>query len=281
MKPIIHTTLIEAIKLLIHSDSPRLDAEVLLSHVLGVTRSYLYAWSDKILTPSQNAQFQTLLTRRLQDEPIAYLTGHKEFWSLHLRVTQDTLIPRPDTELLVEQALARLPQDSQEQVIDLGTGSGAIALAIAQERPHCRILATDKSRMALKVAQANAKNLALSQVTFMVSNWWIALGEIKATLIVSNPPYIPKNDPHLIQGGVQYEPRIALIAGADGLVDIRQLIAGAISHLVMGGWLLLEHGYDQAKTVRELFIEYDYESVKTYHDLAGLPRITVGQKHCP
>jgi len=281
MKSIIHTTLVEAIKLLIHSDSPRLDAEVLLSHVLGVTRSYLYAWSDKILTPSQFIQFQTLLTRRLQGEPIAYLTGHREFWSLDLQVTENTLIPRPETELLVEQALTRLPLKSQAKVIDLGTGSGAIALAIAQERPHCRILATDNSLAALKVAQANAQNLGFQQITFLISDWWVALGEMKATLIVSNPPYIAKNDPHLMQGDVQHEPRVALMAGMDGLVDIRQLIAGAISHLVTGGWLLLEHGYDQAGTIRELFIQYDYESVKTYNDLAGLPRVTVGRKHFP
>ncbi|MDM8563262.1 peptide chain release factor N(5)-glutamine methyltransferase, partial [Candidatus Marithioploca araucensis] len=253
---------------------PRLDAEILLCYVLGVTRSYLYAWSDKILTPNQYAQFQALLTRRAQGEPIAYITGRKEFWSLDLQVTENTLIPRPETELLVEQALARLSPESQAEVIDLGTGSGAIALAIAQERPFCRILATDNSMAALKVARANAQNLGIQQVAFLMSDWWAALGEIKATLIVSNPPYIAKDDPHLT--GVKVEPRRALVAGVDGLADIRQLIAGAISHLEIGGWLLLEHGYDQAEAVRKLFIQQGYESVTTYKDLAGLPRVTVG-----
>ncbi|MCK5522261.1 MAG: peptide chain release factor N(5)-glutamine methyltransferase [Thiomargarita sp.] len=270
----IHTALFDAVKLLTDSDSPRLDAEILLCHVLGVTRSYLYAWSDKLLTPNQSAQFQALLTRRADGEPIAYLTGRKEFWSLNLQVTENTLIPRPDTELLVEQALARLPPENQAQVIDLGTGSGAIALAIAQERPLCHILATDNSIAALKVAQANAKDLGIQQVTFLISNWWAALGKIKATLIVSNPPYIANNDPHLTS--IQYEPRRALVAGVDGLTDIRQLITGAISHLEKGGWLLLEHGYNQADVVRKLFIQQGYESVTTYKDLAGWPRVTVG-----
>lgn len=269
--------LFEAVKQLTHSDSPRLDAEILLCHVLGVARSYLYAWPDKILTPIQLTQFQALLTRRVQGEPIAYLTGRKEFWSLDLAVTENTLIPRPDTELLVEQALARLPPDSQVQVVDLGTGSGAIALAVAQERPFCRILATDNSMAALKVARANAQNLGFHQVAFLMSDWWAALGDIKAMLIVSNPPYIAKDDPHLTRGGVQYEPRRALVAGEEGLADIRQLIGGALHHLVTQGWLLLEHGYDQAEAVYELFIQYGYESVTTYKDLAGLSRVTVGQ----
>jgi release factor glutamine methyltransferase len=270
----IHTALFNAVKLLTDSDSPRLDAEILLCHVLGVTRSYLYAWSDKLLTANQSAQFQALLTRRADGEPIAYLTGRKEFWSLNLQITENTLIPRPDTELLVEQALARLPPEKQAQVIDLGTGSGAIALAIAQERPLCHILATDNSIAALKVARANAKDLGIQQVAFLISNWWAALGKIKATLIVSNPPYIANNDPHLTN--IQYEPRRALIAGVDGLADIRQLITGAISHLEKGGWLLLEHGYNQAEVVRKLFIQQGYESVTTYKDLAGWPRVTVG-----
>lgn len=277
----IHTVIFEAAKQLTHSDTPRLDVEILLCHVLGVARSYLYAWADKILTPTQRNQFQTLLNRRIQGEPIAYITGRKEFWSLDLAVTESTLIPRPDTELLVEQALARLLPDSQEQIIDLGTGSGAIALAIAQERRFCRILATDNSKAALKVARANAQHLGFHQITFLMSDWWAALGDIKATLIVSNPPYIAKDDPHLTRGGVQYEPRRALIAGKDGLADIRQLIAGAFQHLATQGWLLLEHGYDQAEAVRELFIQYGYKSVTTYKDLAGLTRVTVGQSKKP
>lgn len=272
----IHITLSQAIGKLPHSNSPRLDAEILLSQILGVARSYLLAWPEKILTANQNAQFQALLTRRAQGEPIAYLTCQKEFWSLDLQVDENTLIPRPETELLVEQTFIRLPLDSRTLVIDLGTGSGAIALAIAQERPQCRVLATDKSSAALKVARANAQNLGLHQVEFLISDWWAALGDIKAGLIVSNPPYVAAADPHLNQSDVQYEPRSALVAGEDGLADIRLLVAQSISHLQPGGWLLLEHGYNQAEAVRKLFEQY--AAVITYNDLAGLPRVTVGQK---
>jgi len=214
------------------------------------------------LTANQCAQFQALLARRAQGEPIAYLTGRKEFWSLELQVTENTLIPRPETELLVEQAYARLPFDGKALVIDLGTGSGAIALAIAAECPQCRVLATDKSTAALKkVAQANAQCLGLHQVAFLLSDWW-ALGEIKATLVVSNPPYAAANAPHLSQGDVQYEPRSALVAGVDGLADIRQLIAQSVFHLVADGWLLLEHGYLQAEGVQALFEQYGCEDLQ-------------------
>jgi len=254
---------------------PRLEIEILLCHVLGVTRSYLLAWSEKNLTAKQYSQFQTLLARRVQGEPIAYITGYKEFWSLYLQVTENTLIPRPETELLVEQALARLSPDCR--VIDLGTGSGAIALAIAHECPQCSVLATDKSIAALNVARANAQRLGLHQVQFLVSDWCSALGDIKAELIVSNPPYVAIADPHL-KGEVRYEPPCALVAGKDGLADIRRLVADSQSHLVPRGWLLLEHGYDQAEAVRALFEQHAYEAITTYQDLAGLPRVTVGQK---
>ncbi len=274
----IHVLLKNATDKSSNPDTPRLDVEILLCHVLNVTRSYLFVGSDNMLTASQYAQFQALLARRTQGEPIAYLTGHKEFWSLDLQVTENTLIPRPDTELLVEQALARLPLDSNAQVIDLGTGSGAIALAIAHERPQCRMLATDKSIAALKVAQANAQRLGLDQVEFLNSDWWAALGGRKATLVVSNPPYIATTDPHLSQGGVQYEPRGALVAGVDGLADIQQLIAQSACHLLEQGWLLLEHSDDQAEAVRALFEQQAYKAVMTYKDLAGLSRVTVGQQ---
>lgn len=258
------------------SDTPRLDAEVLLYHVLGVTRSYLYAWPEKILTTRQYEQFRSLLARRAQGEPIAYLTGHQEFWSLELQVTENTLIPRKETELLVELAMARL--SPKAQVIDLGTGSGAIALAIAQECQQCSVLATDYSPAALTVARHNAQKLELQQVKFLVSDWCAALGNIKATVIVSNPPYIETADPHLNQGDVRYEPRTALVAGKDGLTDIRQIIAQAKTHLIEKGWLLLEHGYNQAEAVQALFKQHDYAAVMTYQDLAGLPRVTMGQK---
>jgi release factor glutamine methyltransferase len=274
----LNTALTEAVGQLPNSDTPRLDAEVLLCHILGVAQSYLYAWPEKILTAQQSAQFQALLARRAQGEPIAYLTGRKEFWSLELQVTENTLIPRPETELLVEQALARLPPDTEAQVIDLGTGTGAVALAIATERPHCRVLATDKSAAALKVAQANAIRLGLHQVAFVLSDWWATLADIKATVIVSNPPYVAADDPHLSQGDVKSEPQSALVAGVDGLADLRQLIAQSFSHLLTGGWLLLEHGYNQAEAVRALFEQYGYKAVTTYNDLARLPRVTAGRK---
>ncbi|KHD11476.1 hypothetical protein PN36_18565 [Candidatus Thiomargarita nelsonii] len=269
-KPSIHTLLSKAVKKL-----PRLEVEILLCHILGVTRTYLLAWPEKFLTAKQYSQFQTLLARRVEGEPIAYITGYKEFWSLDLQVTENTLIPRPETELLVEQALARLSPGAL--VIDLGTGSGAIALAIAHERSQCRVLATDKSIAALNVARANAQRLGLHRVQFLISDWCSDLGDIKAELIVSNPPYVAIADPHL-KGEVRYEPHNALVAGKDGLADIRRLIAFSQSYLVPQGWLLLEHGYDQAEAVRVLFKQHTYESITTYQDLAGIPRVTVGQK---
>ncbi len=273
----IHTVLTKAIQKLPNSTTPRLDAEVLLCHILKVSRSYLYTWPDKKLTINQYDRFQALLTRRMQGAPIAYLTGHKEFWSLDLQVTKNTLIPRPETELLVEQALMRLSLDSQAQVVDLGTGNGAVALAIATERPQCRVLSIDKSFPALTVARINAQRLNLQQVEFLVSDWWSVLRNINAALIVSNPPYVAASDPHLSQGDVKAEPRSALVAGQDGLTDIRQIIATSLPHLKPRGWLLLEHGYDQAKAVQELFKQSAYGNVTTYQDLAGLPRVTGGQ----
>jgi release factor glutamine methyltransferase len=275
----LNTLLREAVKKLSHTDTKHLDAELLLCHVLNVSRTYLYAWPEKILTVNQVAEFQDLLNRRIQGEPIAYLTGHKAFWSFDLQVTEHTLIPRPDTELLVEQALSRLALFEKAQVIDLGTGSGAIALAIAQERPEIKILATDHNTATLKVAQNNAQRLGLQNIKFIISDWYSTLGQIKAELIVSNPPYIAANDPHLNQGDVQYEPPSALIGGKDGLSDIRKIIADSISHLFLGGWLLLEHGYNQAEAVQALFQQHNYDNITTYTDLAGLPRVTGGQKH--
>ncbi|MFK5971425.1 MAG: peptide chain release factor N(5)-glutamine methyltransferase [Candidatus Marithrix sp.] len=260
-----------------NSDTPRLDAEILLCHVLKKNRSYLYAWPEKQLTKEQYQQFQTLLASRIEGKPIAYLIGHKEFWSLELQVTKDTLIPRPETELLVEQVLARLPLKTSSKVIDLGTGTGAIALAIAKERLHCNIIATDKSSQVLQIAKNNAKNLALHNIKFIVSDWFAKdLG--MATIIVSNPPYVSIDDPHLTQGDVQHEPLSSLISGIDGLTDIRQIILQSYNHLLNKGWLLLEHGYDQAKQVRDLLTENNYYSIKTYNDLADQPRVTVGQK---
>jgi len=257
-----------AIKKLSHSDTPRLDAEVLLCHVLDVTRSYLYAWSDKVITANQYNQFQQLLDRRIKGVPIAYIVGNKEFWSLDLQVSENTLIPRPETELLVELVLARLEIDSQAKIIDLGTGSGAIALAIAKERVNCNVIATDKSTTALAIAKQNANKLGLERIKFLQSDWLNNLGI--ADVIVSNPPYIAITDNNINQ----HEPRTALVAGNDGLADIKTIIAQAPKHLTARGCLLLEHGYDQATAVRGLLKQF--QSVKTYQDLAGLDRVTVG-----
>ncbi len=276
--PTIQAILESAIPLFSQLDTTRLEVEVLLCHVLRVKRSYLYTWPDCLLTTHQIKQFQALCQRRRQGEPIAYLIGHKEFWSLDLQVTPATLIPRPETELLVEQALARLPIDSDAQVVDLGTGSGAIALAIAQERPRCRVLATDNAPEALAIAQQNAQRLRLHQIQFQVSDWWQALNQVTATVVVSNPPYVAITDPHLTQGDVRYEPRQALIAGKDGLAAIRLLITQSWVHLELSGWLLLEHGYNQAAAVQKLLARQGYQMITTYPDLAGQPRVTVGQK---
>jgi release factor glutamine methyltransferase len=266
------------IQLLPQLDSASLEVEILLSQVLQVKRSYLYTWPNCGVNSNQIRQFQTLCQRRQQSEPIAYIIGYKEFWSLDLQVTPATLIPRPETELLVEQTLARLPIDSDAQVVDLGTGSGAIALAIAQERPRCQVLATDNASAALAIAQQNAQRLKLPQVQFRLSDWWQAVNQITAAVVVSNPPYVASVDPHLTQGDVRYEPRHALIAGKDGLAAIRLLITQSLVRLESKGWLLLEHGYNQATTVQTLLTRQGYKMVTTYPDLAGQPRVTVGQK---
>lgn len=277
MSPPLNKILNTSIQQLSNSDTPRLDAEILLCHVLQKNRSYLYTWPQKQLTDDQYEQFQILLSQRIKSEPIAYLIGYKEFWSLNLQVTKDTLIPRPDTELLIEQALARLSPDSSDRIIDLGTGTGAIALAIAKERPHCHIIATDKSLAALQVAQNNAQQLEIYNLEFIVSDWFSSKLE-PARLIVSNPPYISINDPHLTQGDVQHEPHSSLVSGIDGLTDIRKIILQSHNYLLNQGWLLLEHGYNQAEQVYNLFVENAYQSVTSYNDLAGQPRVTAGQK---
>jgi len=274
----IHHALTQAVaQLSVISSLPHLDAEILLASLLKVSRSHLYAWPEQKLTASQYAHYQQLLTRRAQKEPIAYLTGHKEFWSLDLQVTSATLIPRPETELLVELALTLLPMDNQVTVIDLGTGSGAIALAIAKERPRSRVLATDNSSAALSIAQSNAHQLGLTNVEFLLSDWFSALAGPPATMIVSNPPYLASDDPHLTQEEIKYEPRSALVAAQHGLADIQQLIAHAKNYLVDNGWLLLEHGYQQGAPVRNWFKQYGYQAVETVADLAGLERGQYGK----
>ncbi len=277
----IHTikhTLTTAAQTLNDSDSPRIDAEVLLRHVLHCSRTHLIAYAEQALTDTQYQDFQQLLQQRQAGVPIAYLVGEREFWSLPLRVTEATLIPRADTELIVELALQRLPTTGTATVFDLGTGSGAIALAIAHECPHCHVIASDRSPEALAVAQHNAQQLQLTQVQFRQGDWFQAFHDEQAHLIVSNPPYIAPDDPHLQQGDVRYEPHTALVAETEGLDDLRQIIQHAPAHLQPQGWLLVEHGYQQATAVQTLFTAAHFQQVETYQDLNGQDRVTVGQR---
>lgn len=274
----IDTLLEEAARQFTGSDSPRLDAEVLLSHVLHKPRSYLRAFAE--LEPGAEIEqaFALLVARRAAGEPVAHLTGEREFWSLPLQVTADTLIPRPDTELLVEQALEHIPEDADWHIADLGTGSGAIALAIASERPRCQIVACDLSTAALAVAQANAQRLKLNNIEFRHSDWCSALAEDeKFEMIVSNPPYIRAADPHLEQGDVRFESRLALVSGEDGLDAIRLILEQSKQHLLKGGWLLIEHGYDQGRSMRELFDSTGYLDAKTLQDSGQNDRLSLAQ----
>jgi release factor glutamine methyltransferase len=260
-----------------NSESPRRDAEILLEHVTGKARTYLLAFGETQLTPEQEAQLAVLLARRKTGEPVAHLTGEREFWSLPLYVSAATLIPRPDTECLVEQALARLP-DGPCRILDLGTGTGAIALALASERPDCQVTAVDVMPDAVALAQRNLARLGFSNVQINQSSWFSALAQHAFEMIVSNPPYIDEHDPHLSQGDVRFEPLTALVAANDGLADIEHIITTAREHLVPGGWLLLEHGWTQGEAVRALFSAAGYASVETCRDYGGNERLTLGKK---
>ncbi|MFA7386909.1 MAG: peptide chain release factor N(5)-glutamine methyltransferase [Thiohalobacteraceae bacterium] len=257
--------------------SARLDAELLLARALGQPRSYLFAWPERTLTEAQAQQFAALAARRAAGEPMAHILGQREFWSLDLEVTPDTLIPRPETELLVERALSRIPTDAQWDVADLGTGTGAIALAVASERPSCRIVACDESAAALAVAEHNARGLALRNLSFHHGSWYTPFARESFDIILSNPPYIRAGDPHLGVGDVRFEPQSALVAGADGLDDLRSIIADAPDHLRPGGYLLVEHGFDQGAAVAELFTGAGFDAVTTTCDLSGQPRVTEGR----
>jgi release factor glutamine methyltransferase len=255
----------------------RLEAELLLAHVLDRSRAWLYAWPEHEVDGEQQAAFERLIEARAQGEPIAYLTGHREFWSLDLAVTPDALIPRPETELLVELALVRIPRNANVRVADLGTGSGAIALALAHERPLARVLATDASAAALAVACGNAARLHLRNVEFAAGDWCAALGDERFDAIVSNPPYIASGDEYLGSGDLRSEPMSALVSGRDGLDAIRRIVAQAPAHLHAGGWLLLEHGWDQAERVRGLLDTPAFRAVATERDGAGHERVTMAQ----
>ena len=254
----------------------RLDARVLAAHVLRVEPAWLIAHDTDAVPKRQIDAFQTLLAQRLRGVPIAYLTGRREFYGRPFQVSDAVLIPRPDTELLVELALARIPPEQAVAVLDLGTGSGCIALTLALERPLARVTAVDRSPAALAVAQRNAELLD-TRVEFLVSDWFSAIGGRRFDLIVSNPPYIAAADSHLARGDVRFEPLAALTAGADGLDDLRRLIAAACAHLPPGGALLLEHGHDQAAAVRSQLLQNGIPTPQSWNDLAGIQRVSGGQ----
>ena len=258
------------------SESPKRDAEILLEFVTGKARTYLLAFGETQLSAEQEALLATLLARRKTGEPVAHLVGEREFWSLPLYVSPATLIPRPDTECLVEQALSRLPAQAC-RILDLGTGTGAIALALASERPDCEVTAVDVMPDAVALAQRNVARLGFPNVTVLQSSWFSALDNRTFGMIVSNPPYIDEHDPHLTQGDVRFEPLTALVAANEGLADIVHIVTTSRQHLLPGGWLLVEHGWTQGDAVRDVFIAAGYRAVETCRDYGGNDRLTLGQ----
>jgi release factor glutamine methyltransferase len=258
-------------------EEARHEAELLLLHALGVDRAWLFSHADDAVDEQARQRFELLVTRRAEGHPLAYLTGRRGFWTLDLQVNTATLIPRPETELLVEQALARLPADDMVRVADMGTGSGAIALSIASERPLATVMATDVLGPTLAVAVKNAQAHGLENVWFRRGHWYTALGADRFDMIVSNPPYIAAGDPHLQQGDLRFEPPPALASGADGLDAIREIIGGAHEHLVPGGWLLMEHGWDQGPAIRALLEQAGFIEAQTVQDLEQRDRVTLGR----
>ena len=260
-----------------HSRSSRLDVEVLLAFVLGKNRSYLRAWDDKELDLCVIEQFTQLVAKRCAGVPVAYLTERREFWSRDFKVSPAVLIPRPETELLIELCLERLSKDKEYAILDLGTGSGAIAVTLAAERPLVEITAVDKSVEALEIAKENAAKHHCLHIEFVFSDWLSALSDgTTFDFILSNPPYIAQDDVHLSQGDVRFEPMSALVAADNGLCDIKKIASDAKKHLRVGGQLWFEHGYNQAPETQAILNELDYKNVKTYVDLSGQPRVTMG-----
>ena len=256
------------------SDSPRLDAELLLAHCLDYNRSQLITRGEEELTKATQTQADALCQRRERGEPMAYLLGNQEFWSLSLHLSPDTLIPRPDTELLVDSVLQQVKTKAC-RLVDLGTGSGAIALALASERRHWEITATDNNPQTLAMAKHNAHQLGLTQVQFVLSDWFLQLPSKHFDIIVTNPPYIAPDDPHLAQ--LQFEPQAALVAKQQGMSDLVHIITHGPKFLRTGGWLLVEHGYEQGAACRELFCQAGFSQVETRRDLAGHERVSLGQ----
>jgi release factor glutamine methyltransferase len=254
------------------------DARALLAHALGKSPAWLIAHADDALDDGALGRFDALLRSRIDGRPVAYLVGRRGFWTLDLAVTPDTLIPRPETELLVELALSRIPQGEALRIVDLGTGSGAIALAIAVERPQCSVVATDASEAALQVARGNARDNAVANVRFRHGSWFAPLAGERFDLIASNPPYIANGDAHLAEGDLRFEPAAALSSGSDGLDDIREIISSAEEFLADRGWLLLEHGLDQGAAIRELFEVAGFVEIATERDLESRDRVTLGRR---
>jgi len=266
-----------ALKQATQSDEARLEAQLLLEHVLNVNHAWLIAHTEDELDHQSQAQFQMRIDRRIKGEPIAYILGKREFYGLPLTVTPDTLIPRPDTETLVEAALALIPKNTAHCILDLGTGSGAIALAIAKHRPLSKVTAVDACIKALTIARENAQNLAITNIALCHSNWFDRLHSQTFDLIVSNPPYIEVHDIHLHQGDLRFEPLSALASGDDGLNDISHIISRAKQHLNINGWLLIEHGYNQSGKVASLMQQAQFNAIQHINDLAGIARVTIAQ----
>jgi release factor glutamine methyltransferase len=266
-----------AIALNLDRREARLEAQVLIARGLDVDRVWLIAHDRDVLTVAQQDAVEALISRRVNGEPVAYMLAEREFYGFSFKVTPDVLIPRPDTELLVDAALEHLSRHNSYRILDLGTGSGAIAITLALQRPLSTVLAVDASAEALTIAQENARRLGAANVECATGNWYATLDVKNFDIIVSNPPYIAASDLHLASGDLRFEPRQALASGEDGLNDLRQIIAGAPAHLIEGGWLLLEHGYDQSAAITALLQQHGFEAIRTLQDLAGLDRVSAGR----
>jgi release factor glutamine methyltransferase len=255
-----------------------LEAKLLLAHVLGRDRAWLAAHGDAALEPAQACAFDALVRRRSAGEPVAYLTGRREFFGLDLEVTPDVLVPRAETELLVELALSWLAPDAAVRVLDLGCGSGAVALAIARERPRASVIGVDLSPAPVELALRNGQRLGIANAAFIESDWFARVPPEPFALIVANPPYVAEEDPHLSESDLRFEPRSALVSGRDGLDCLRVIVAAAPAHLASGARLALEHGYDQAEAVRALLSEAGFAAIASARDLAGIERVTYGRR---
>lgn len=258
------------------SSTPQIDAQILLRFVLDVSHVYLFTYPERVLTQEEINQYEALIAKRLAGHPIAYLIGTKAFWSFDLAVTPATLIPRSESELLVEVTLQNIPVDAAFNIADLGTGSGALAVAMAYERPHCKFYGYDKSLLALEIAEQNKNRLGLRNVVFQLSDWLSELPEKFFDVIVSNPPYLAESDPHLYEGDLRFEPTSALVSGPLGTESLEYIIKTVPKYLKPGGILAVEHGYNQGEVVIRLFKDYGYDATTQYRDVQGHPRVTIG-----